>query len=197
MKMEHIEMKNGDIEFELDYRKFKTYQTDFKNVWTISTYGKRIIMQPDEMGHKVMKDYYPTLQIIQAFESKGFSLSEGIDIKALLSTIEANAANASFYSTLFFAFQKTLQMRNSNAATEEDYILSPVAVDGKHFSSSDEANKGRDANGNWLSKLPVDADANGAYHIALKGLFLLRNPQIKKIENEKWLQFMVEKPYKE
>ena len=88
-------------------------------------------------------------------------------------------------------------MRNSNAETEEDYILSPVAVNGVHFSSIDEANKGKDADGNWISRLPVDADANGAYHIALKGLYLLRNPENKKIENEKWLQFMVEKPYKE
>lgn len=197
MKMERIEMKNGDIEFEFDYRKFKTYQTDYENVWTVSTYGKRIIMQPDEMGHKVMKDFYPTRQIIKAFESKGITLEEGKDIKALLSAIEANTMNASFYSTLFFAFQKTLQMRNSNSATEEDYILSPVAVNGKHFCSTDEANKGRDANGNWISKLPVDADANGAYHIALKGLYLLMNPLTRKIENEKWLQFMVEKPYLE
>ena len=197
MKMERIEMKNGDIEFEFDYRKFKTYQTDFKNVWTVSTYGKRIVMQPNEMGHKMMKDIYPTQQIIQAFESKGITIKDGTNIKALLSTIDANATNASLYSTLFYAFQKTLQMRNSNATTEEDYILSPVAVNGKHFCSMDEANMGRDANGNWISKLPVDADANGAYHIALKGLYLLINPQTKKIENEKWLQFMVEKPYKE
>lgn len=197
MKMERIEMRNGNIEFEFDYRKFKTYQTDYQNLWTVSTIGKRIVMQPDEMGHKNMKDFYPTQQIIKAFESKGITIKEGTDIKTLLSSIEANAANASLYSTLFYAFQKTLQMRNSNAGTEEDYILSPVAIDGKYFCSTDEANKGRDANGNWISKLPVDADANGAYHIALKGLYLLMNPQTKKIENEKWLQFMVEKPYLE
>lgn len=197
LKMERIEMKNGDIEFKFDYRKFKTYQTDFQNVWTVGTYGKRIIIQPDEMGRKVMKDYYPTQQIIQAFRNRGISLEEGTDIKALLSSMEANATNASFYNAIFFAFQKTLQMRNSNTATEEDYILSPVTVNGEHFCSTNEANKGRDANGNWISKLPVDADANGAYHIALKGLYLLMNPQTKKIENEKWLQFMVEKPYLE
>lgn len=115
----------------------------------------------------------------------------------MIADIEANAANASFFSTLLYAFQKTLQMRNSNAATEEDFILSPVAKDGRYFCSTDEANKGRDTQGNWVSKLPVDADANGAYHIALKGLFLLKNPETKKIENEKWLQFMVEKPYLE
>ena len=79
--------------------------------------------------------------------------------------------------------------------TEEDYILSPVTKDGQHFCSIVEADKGVDASGNWISRLPVDADANGAYHIALKGLFLLKNPDAKRIENEKWFEFMTKKPY--
>lgn len=195
MKMERIEMRNGNIEFEFDYRKFKTFQTDYQNLWTVSTYGKRIVMRIDDKGYKQMVDYESTKDIINAFKNKGIQLTEGSDIKALIADIEANAANASFFSTLLYAFQKTLQMRNSNAVTEEDFILSPVARDGHYFCSTDEANKGKDAQDNWVSKLPVDADANGAYHIALKGLYLLRNPETKKIENEKWLQFMVEKPY--
>jgi CRISPR-associated protein Cpf1 len=197
MKMERIEMKNGHIEFEFDYRKFKTFQTDYQNLWTVSTYGKRIVMRIDDKGYKQMVDYEPTKDIINAFKNKGIQLSEGSNLKALIADIEANAANAGFFSTLLYAFQKTLQMRNSNAATEEDFILSPVARDGHHFCSTDEADKGRDEQGNWVSKLPVDADANGAYHIALKGLYLLRNRETKRIENEKWLQFMVEKPYLE
>ena len=197
MKMERIEMRNGNIEFEFDYRKFKTFQTDYQNLWTVSTYGKRIVMRIDDKGYKQMVDYEPTKEIINVFKNKGIQLTEGSDLKALISDFEANTVNASFFNTLLYAFQKTLQMRNSNAATEEDYILSPVSRDGHYFCSTDEANKGKDAQGNWVSRLPVDADANGAYHIALKGLYLLRNPETKKIENEKWLQFMVEKPYLE
>ena len=197
MKMERIEMKNGNIEFTFDYRKFKTFQTDYQNLWTVSTFGKRIVMRIDDKGYKQMLDYEPTKDIVNVFKNKGIQLPEGSNLKALIADIEANAANASFFNTLLYAFQKTLQMRNSNAATEEDFILSPVARDGHQFCSTDEANKGKDAQGNWVSKLPVDADANGAYHIALKGLYLLRNPETKKIENEKWLQFMVEKPYLE
>ncbi len=197
LRMERIEMKNGHVEFTFDYRKFKTFQTDCQNVWTVSTFGKRIVMRINEKGYKKMEDYEPTKDIINAFKNKGIQLLEGSDLKSLIADIEANASSASFFSTLLYAFQKTLQMRNSNALTEEDFILSPVVKDGHHFCSTDEANKGRDAQGNWLSKLPVDADANGAYHIALKGLYLLRNPETKKIENEKWLQFMVDKPYLE
>jgi CRISPR-associated protein Cpf1 len=194
MKMERIEMKNGNVEFEFDYRKFKTYQTDFQNVWTVNTSGKRIVFDTEKREHKAV---YPTQEIVQAFGNKGITLEEGMDIKAFIGGIEADVKNAPFFSSLFYAFQKSLQMRNSNADTREDYILSPVVRDGKQFCTTDEVNKGKDADGNWISKLPVDADANGAYHIALKGLYLLMNPQTKKIENEKWLQFMVEKSYKE
>ena len=132
----------------------------------------------------------------ESYGNKGITLEEGTDIKALIEGIEADVKNASFFSSFFYALKTTLQMRNSNADTREDYILSPVVRDGKQFCTTDEVNKGKDADGNWISRLPVDADANGAYHIALKGLYLLLNPQTKKIENEKWLQFMVEKPYK-
>ena len=196
MKMERIEMRNGDIEFEFDYRKYKTYQTDYQNIWTVNSSGKRIVMRLDENGRKQMTDYYPTQEIVRAFKEIGIQLNEGTNIKALLADIDASPKNASLFGALFYAFQKTLQMRNSNSTTEEDYILSPVAQNGIRFNTNDEAIKGRDANGNWVSRLPVDADANGAYHIALKGLYLLMNPQTKKIENEKWLQFMVQKPYK-
>ena len=189
-------MRNGDIEFEFDYRKYKTYQTDYQNIWTVNSSGKRIVMRIDENGRKQMTDYFPTKEIVKAFSDKNITLCEGTDLKALMAVIDTSPKNASFYGTLFYAFQKTLQMRNSNSATEEDYILSPVTQNGKQFNTKDEADKGQDSAGNWVSKFPVDADANGAYHIALKGLFLLMNQHTKKIENQKWLQFMVQKPYK-
>lgn len=195
MAMERIEMTGGNIEFEFDYRKFKTYQTDYQNQWTVNTLGKRIVMRPDESGRKQMVDYYPTKEIVSAFNNVGITLNEGDDIKAIIANIDTCPQNAFFFSSLFYAFQRTLQMRNSNATTEEDYILSPVVVDGNQFCTINEANKGCDRNGNWNSILPVDADANGAYHIALKGLYLITHPEIKKIENEKWFKFMVEKPY--
>ena len=91
-------------------------------------------------------------------------------------------------------------MRNSNAQTGEDYIISPVkADDGTFFDSRNQLSLGKEA------KLPIDADANGAYHIALKGLELLRRfnetDEIKlkkadmKISNADWFKFVQEKQY--
>ncbi len=180
MNMERIEVKNGNVEFEFDYRKFKTFQKDYKNVWTVNTSGKRIVYDAEK---KQAKDVFPTQEIEQAFAKKGIHIDEGMNLKAIISRFEDDNKNASFFSSFFYAFKTTLQMRNSNSTTEEDYILSPVAIDGKQFCTTDEANKGKDADGNWISKLPVDADANGAYHIALKGLYLIINPQTKKLEH--------------
>ena len=66
-------------------------------------------------------------------------------------------------SDVFYIFKNTLQMRNSNAATGEDYIISPVKGKKGVFFSSSAKDK----------SLPQDADANGAYHIALKGSLVL------------------------
>lgn len=183
--------------FTFDYDNFKTFQTDYQKHWTITSFGKRIVMHTDN-GHKHMVDYYPTQALIDAFGKVNIALSPGKELKGYIEAIEANKENATFFNELFYAFKATLQMRNSNAETEEDYILSPVMVDGKHFNSKDEANKGcigHPEDGNWVSTLPIDADANGAYHIALKGLYTLCHPA-EKLEHEKWFKFAQTKPFK-
>ena len=97
-------------------------------------------------------------------------------------------------------------MRNSipnSSKQEDDYLISPVmADDGTFYDSRDEAAKGKNENGKWISKLPVDADANGAYHIALKGLYLLQHNfnlndkgYIENISNADWFKFAQEKEY--
>ena len=87
-----------------------------------------------------------------------------------------------------------LQLRNSRKNPEEDYILSPVADENGVFYDSRSCG----------DKLPENADANGAYNIARKGLMLIR--QIKEakefgkvkydISNKAWLNFAQQKPYK-
>lgn len=81
----------------------------------------------------------------------------------------------------------TLQMRNSVTGTDIDYMVSPVANERGDFFDSRTAQEG----------LPINADANGAYNIARKGLWLAQ--QIKNasdladvklaISNREWLQF--------
>lgn len=182
------------FEFTFDYSNFKTVQTDYMKRWTVATTGKRI-RRINENGHNIMGDFYPTKALLDTFNKAGFTLSANTNIKEIIDSTPACKDTAEFFSELLYSFRMTLQMRNSNPATGEDYIISPIKVDGKQFNSDEEAGKGRDKNGNWISTLPVDADANGAYHIALKGLYKLNNPD-KKIEHPEWLKYMQTKPYK-
>ena len=76
-------------------------------------------------------------------------------------------------------------MRNSLSGTAEDYIQSPVLNASGEFYNSKTAS----------ADLPQDADAKGAYHIALKGLYLLTevidkgSSKVDRIEHANWLKF--------
>ena len=78
-------------------------------------------------------------------------------------------------------------MRNSN--DETDYIISPVAGERPFISGPN--------NAMGIS----DADANGAFNIALKGLYWVKNDfpteggYLKYINDTEWFEFIQTKPY--
>ncbi len=87
-------------------------------------------------------------------------------------------------------FNLMLQMRNSIPNTEEDYIISPVKNNKGIFFDSRNCNENQ----------PNNADANGAYNIARKGLMLIERikkadeNQLEKLDlkitKEDWLNFV-------
>ncbi len=89
----------------------------------------------------------------------------------------------------------TLQMRNSVSGTNEDYLISPVADENGRFFDSRTCGK----------TLPENADANGAYNIARKGLWVARQIQAASVDsktewiisNKEWLGFVQTRPYLE
>lgn len=117
-----------------------------------------------------------------------------IDICGNLKESICSQTDKTFFTGLLYLLKLVLQMRNSITGTETDYLVSPVA----------------DENGNFYDSrfcdntLPLNADANGAYNIARKGLMLIE--QIKEtkdlanfkydISNKAWLNFAQQKPYK-
>ena len=92
-----------------------------------------------------------------------------------------------FFVELIHLFKLTLQMRNSVTGTDIDYLISPVMAKNGEFYDSRKAD----------DSLPCNADANGAYNIARKGLMLqerirMSDDQKKinfKITNKEWLDF--------
>ena len=77
----------------------------------------------------------------------------------------------SFFEGMLYRLSLTLQMRNSKTGSsllDDDFIVSPVADgDGNFYDSRTFASDEKAA-------LPKDADANGAYNIARKGLCVVR-----------------------
>jgi CRISPR-associated protein Cpf1 len=188
------------FEFAFDYDKFTTKSEGTRTRWTLCTQGMRIETYRDASKNSQWASKSSDLTNL----FKEFFAKHAISLDSNLKEAIANQDSREFYEELLRLFRLTLQMRNSISNSEQDYLLSPVADEnGNYFNSEEEKLKGKDEYGNWKSSLPVDADANGAYNIARKGLWMIRQikntDNLKKmnlaISNKEWLKFVQEKPY--
>ena len=177
------------FEFAFDYSNFTSKADGSRTNWTLCTYGERIETFRDEKQNS-------------NWASRGINLTDKfkelfakykIDIQADLKEAISQQDSADFFKGLLYLLKLTLQMRNSEIGTEVDYMQSPVADANGSFYNSDTCD----------DSLPKNADANGAYNIARKGLWIVQ--QIKaadvlknvkfSISNKEWLKFAQEKPY--
>lgn len=177
------------LEFTFDYSNFTSKAEGSRTNWTLCTCGERIETFRDEKQNS----NWPTRGINLTDKFKEFFAEYKIDIQTDLKEVISRQDSADFFKRLLYLLKLTLQMRNSETGTEVDYMQSPVA----------------DANGNFYNSetcddsLPKNADANGAYNIARKGLWIvqqikaaddLKNVKLS-ISNKEWLKFAQEKPY--
>ena len=180
--------------FTVDYSKFGN-NADYLKKWEIYTRGERIAYNRKENKTFTVN---PTENLKKKFDEFGINWQNEENFIDSLQTVQAEKTNASFFDEMLRSFNSTLQMRNSIPNSEIDYLISPVkADDGTFFDSREQLALGNKA------KLPIDADANGAYHIALKGLYLLQNDfnrdekgVIQNIRNIDWFRFVQEKEYR-
>ena len=182
--------------FSIDYSKLCD-NADFQKKWDIYTRGERLVYSKKENKTFSVK---PTEKLKEIFDDKSINWKNEENFLHSILSVEAEKANAPFFDELLRSFNTSLQMRNSipnSSNAEDDYLISPIkAEDGTFFDSREQFSLGKDA------KLPIDADANGAYHIALKGLYLLKNNfnqndkgYIENISNADWFKFVQEKEY--
>lgn len=183
---------NGDrgwFEFVFDYNNFTTKAEGTRTHWTLCTYGKRIETFRDEKQNS----QWISQECNLTDKFKEFFANHGIEINGNLKESIMQQDSAEFFKGLLYLLKLTLQMRNSETGSEKDYLQSPVADAEGNFYNSETCDK----------SLPENADANGAYNIARKGLWIVR--QIKDAEdlsnlklvisNKEWLQFAQNKPY--
>ena len=150
--------------------------------WIITTGGKvRYFWLKDPSGHGGSTQKVDITQKLKnCFTKNNIPWENGENIVETLTT----SVNASVLKEVIWCLQRVLAMRNSSAEDGVGFILSPVRMpDGRTFCSN-----------NAGEKLPCDADANGAYNIARKGILVMekikagdKNPTL--IKNEDWLNY--------
>lgn len=177
------------FEFSFDYDKFTTKAEGTRTKWTICTFGERIETKRDSsQNNQFVSEEFDLTE-----KFKDFFKQYSIDYKGNLKENIATQTDKKFFEGLLHLLHLTLQMRNSITGTETDYLISPVADENGKF--YDSRTCGDD--------LPQNADANGAYNIARKGLWVaqqIRENDGKKyprlaMTNKEWLNFAQEKPY--
>ena len=175
--------------FQFDYSNFTSKAEGSKTVWTVCSYGKRIqhFRNIEKNSSWDTREVDLTDEFEKLFKDYHLDLTSNNMICALLKVDEKN-----FWEKFIQLFNLMLQMRNSDEQRKIDQLISPVQnAEGKFFISGEN------------SLLPLDADANGAYNIAKKGLWIVE--KIKEIEperldkvnlaikNSEWLKFAQER----
>ena len=174
------------FEFSFNYDNFPKCNSDFKKVWTVCTFGDRIKTFRDPENN----NQFNSKSIVLTQEFKSLFDNSGIDYNLNLKEQILSKDDKSFYKALIGLLSLTLQMRNSVSGNGDiDYLISPVKNSNGEFYDS--------RNYDSTSSLPCDADSNGAYNIARKGLWAVN--QIKQaedetkakisIKNSEWLQY--------
>lgn len=177
------------FEFSFDYNDFTTKAEGTRTQWTLCSYGTRIRSFRNPLQNNQWDD--EEIMLTEAF--KALFDKYDIDIHANLKEAINAQSDAQFFKDLMGLMKLLLQMRNSKTNSEVDYLLSPVADEHGYFFDSREGIEG----------LPDNADANGAFNIARKGLWVIRKiqetPEGEKlslaITNKEWLEFAQTKPY--
>lgn len=176
-------VEKGWFEFAFDYNDFTTKASGSRTKWVLCTQGTRIETKrdPSRNNQFVNEEFDLTNRFSKLFSQYN------IDPKGNLLEQISSQTEAAFYKAMLHLLHLTLQMRNSKTGTDIDYLISPVINSRGEFYDSRHCGKNQ----------PNNADANGAYNIARKGLWIIE--QIKQsddlthlklaISNKEWLQY--------
>ena len=181
--------------FSFDYNNFIVHNTTLaKTKWDAYTNGTRLrkIFRDGKYTEKTV-EVDLTQKMAEILEQKGISYADGRDLKEAIVASDVE-------DVVIDLFKLTIQLRNSKSESEDreyDRLISPVLNDERKFFDTDESE----------DDLPKDADANGAYCIALKGLYEVKQiqtywkeneefPKDKlKLDNRNWFDFIQNKRY--
>jgi len=167
--------KDQDLfSFEFDYKKLPDF-VRINNLahtnWQVYTNDVRYSWSQSD---KEMKKVDLTEELKQILEKYGIDYTENPNILEAFVNMENSPVKKNLASELLKIFRLTVKVRNNDQGANPDYIISPVKdLEGNFFDSRENTDY-----------LPENADANGAYNIARKGL-LYREQLIDSIKENK------------
>lgn len=176
----------GHFEFHFDYSHFTYKAEGSQTKWILCTHGQRIhtFRNPQKNSQWDSETIDLTAALKTLFEQNDINPQDP-DLKAAI----LNRMDKAFFVELLALLRLTLQMRNSITGTDIDYLISPVKNGSGEFFDSRQNRPG----------LPENADANGAYNIARKGLWIIEQIKDKEpaeldklklaISNKEWLAY--------
>lgn len=180
--------EEDQFEFSFDYSEFTQKAYGTRTDWTICSVGELRYRFNKKLNNN--KGGYErrnvTEDLKELFKEYLIEFTSQADLRGQI----CRDHPADFFERLIVCLQILLSLRYSCPEDNADFILSPVrATDNTFFSSDAAAAAGL--------PLPQDADANGAYNIARKGLLVLRKIDdaestrdwSTKLTNTEWLQF--------
>ena len=172
------------FKFDFNYSNFNT-RPDYTDSWQVYSYGSDRAVYYKEDNILKCKSFDITKEFKNLFNEYGIAYDKGNLIDSI-----SEIRSKDFYVKFLWLFKSLVQLKYSDG--HRNYILSPVQKDGRFFDS-------RAAGSNE----PKDVDANGAYHIALQGLRIIKHriKDGKLIFDEKgrqaynWLEFVQKKEF--
>lgn len=168
-------LENDDMfVFDFDYSRFPKGEVSYVSNWSIYTNGTRV----RTFRNPLKNNEWDNEEIVLTDEFKKLFNDYGIDYSNESNIIDQlQELPAKFYQSFMYLLGLVLQMRNSiSGSVDDDRIISPVKMsNGDFFDSSLQ-----------LEHLPDCADANGAYNIARKGLWIIK--QIENSEEDKLMK---------
>lgn len=183
--------EKDDFVFTFDYsdfsnKKFVRFTNLNLRLWQASTRESRISYNRRK---KEVFLAYPSEIIRESLLKHGVSYIEGENILKKIKDLDITTREA-IYHDLLSALKFTLQLRNSDrddGQLKTDYIVSPIK------NSKDEYFDSRKSE----ADLPDNGDANGAYHVARKGLVFInkiKNMDDKEtpytVSNVEWINYL-------
>lgn len=162
--------------FAFDYKNFDTYQKCARTSWTVYSNDGRYVWNKNARKEEYFE---PKKELKELFDF--YQIDYRKDLFDTIKLIPDSMEFAEFWKRLDYCFRVMLKLRNTSTSHHIDQIISPVMYErGKFFVTS---KCSQDMNGDTL--FLEDADTNGAYHIALKGLYILSKNLKKDILDDK------------